>query len=256
VGIILPELKDALVCELGLISFPEAMEYEHKLLELRHQEKIQDTLLIFQHPPTVTMGRFGKTGNVLLPRGEPARRGIEYYDSDRGGDATFNCPGQLIVHPIFSVNLRGARAHINDLEEMCLRVLEGYGISGRRSAEHPGIWIAGKPQNTARDSSFAKAKDKQIGAVGLRFSRGVSMHGLSLNVGPDLSSFGVINLCGVQGARATSIENELGRSVAVSEVIERIKAAFSDVFRVRLVKISKDKLKGICFGPPVSRANK
>jgi lipoate-protein ligase B len=216
----------ALVCRLGLISFPDAMEVEHALIKLRHQETVADTLLIFEHPPTITLGRMGGIQSVLVTPGELEARGIALYNSDRGGDATYNCPGQLVIHPIVNLRLKGARAHIADLEEVVLRVLLGYGIAAERSPEHPGIWVGGR----------------QIGAVGLRFSRGISMHGISLNVNPDLSLFRFINLCGLPGKSAASIENELGYAVPIAEVEDRIEGAYSDVFHSALSPISRERL--------------
>jgi len=230
------EADTALVCRLGLISFPEAMAVEHRLIQLRHEEKISDTLLIFEHPPTITLGKFADMKNVLVSAGELAQKGIALFDSDRGGDATYNCPGQLVIHPIVNLRLKGVRAHIADLEELCLRVLRGYGIAAGRSAQHPGIWV----------------KDRQICAIGLRFSRGISMHGVSLNVNPDLGLFRVINLCGLSGKTATSIENELGHAVSIDEVQEKIQQAYTDVFRARLQAISRDRLLEICKAPPAS----
>ncbi|OGO17001.1 MAG: lipoyl(octanoyl) transferase [Chloroflexi bacterium RBG_16_48_7] len=226
-----------LVCQLGLVTFPEAMEFEHRLIELRFEEKIGDILLIFEHPPTITLGKYGNKGNVLMTPEELEQRGIAFYDSDRGGDATFNCPGQLVVHPIMNLRLMGARAYIADLEEMCLRVLRDYGIAAERLPQHPGIWI----------------NSKQIGAIGLRFSRGISMHGLSLNVNPDLASFKVINLCGLPGRTATSIENELGHVVSIAEVNQRVLNSFSNVFHVDLLSVSKEQLKKDCFEPQTSK---
>jgi lipoate-protein ligase B len=165
--------------------------------------------------------------NVLVPREELERRGIAFYDSDRGGDATFNCPGQLVIHPIMNLRYRGARAYIADLEEMGLGVLCDYGITAERLPQHPGVWVNGK----------------QIGAVGLRISHGVSMHGLSLNVNPDLDTFKVINLCGLPGRSATSIENELGHGVFMPEVKQRVMNWFSKVFRSVFYPFQKSNLK-------------
>jgi lipoyl(octanoyl) transferase len=228
-----------LVCELGLVTFPEAMEFEHRLIKLRAEDKIDDVLLIFEHPPTITLGKFGDRGNILVPLGELAQRGIAFYDSDRGGDATYNCPGQLVIHPIMNLRYRGARAYVAELEEMGLSVLRDYGIAAERLPQHPGIWVNGK----------------QIGAVGLRVSRGISMHGLSLNVNPDLSSFRVINLCGLPGRSATSIESELGHDVPISEVNRRVLNSFSKIFHVDLLSISKEQLRKDCFEPQPSQTS-
>ncbi|RJO61168.1 MAG: lipoyl(octanoyl) transferase [Dehalococcoidia bacterium] len=220
-----------LVCELGLVTFPEAMEFEHRLIKLRANDTIDDVLLIFEHPPTITLGKFGDRGNILVPPAELAQRGIEFYDSDRGGDATFNCPGQLVIHPIMNLRYRGARAYVAELEEVGLGVLRDYGIAAERLPQHPGVWVNGK----------------QIGAVGLHISHGVSMHGLSLNVNPDLDSFKTINLCGIAGRSATSIENELGYEVSMSEAKQRVMSWCSKIFHVDLLSISKEQLRKLCF---------
>jgi len=208
------------------------MRFEHALLELRFEEKIDDVLLIFEHPPTITLGRFGDMKNILLSSGELERRGIACYDSDRGGDATFNCPGQPVVHPIINLRHRGARAYVSGLEEVARRVLLKYGIVAEQAPKHPGIWVNGK----------------QIGAIGLRLRHGVSMHGLSLNVNPDLAAFESINLCGLPGKVATSIQNELGRPVSVEGVIPEILHEFADIFNVELRSISREQLEIECFG--------
>ena len=234
-----PQPRTCLVCQLGLITFPDAMKLEHRLIKLRFEEKIGDVLLIFEHPPTITLGTFGKKENILVPPEVMEQKGIAFYDSDRGGDATFNCPGQLVIHPIMNLRLRGARAYIADLEEMCSRVLMHYGIIVERSPQHPGIWV----------------HSKQIGAIGLHISQGVSMHGLSLNINPDLTSFNLINLCGLPGRSATSIENELGHIVSTAEVNRRVLDSFSDVFHVDLSSVSKEQLTNDCFEPKTPQVN-
>ncbi len=219
------------VCRLGLISFPDAMRYEHALLRLRHEEKVGDTLLIFEHPPTITLGRFGSLKNVLLSEEELSRRGISYYDSDRGGDATFNCPGQPVIHPIMNLRPLGARNYIASMQDMAMRVVQSYDIPAERSSEHPGVWVKGK----------------QIAAIGLHLRHSVSMHGLSLNVNPDLNAFKVINLCGLEGKQATSIEAELGQPVSVEEAMPGIMQSFAETFGVELVSISREQLDRICL---------
>jgi lipoate-protein ligase B len=226
-------VPECLACQLGLVTFPEAMEFEHSLIRLRYEEKIGDILLIFEHPPTVTLGRSGKVANILVPLEELQSRGIEYFESDRAGDATFNCPGQLVIHPIMDLRKRKGilRGYVTDLEETIIRVLGEYKIGAGRWAEHHGIWV----------------NEKQIGAIGLRINRGISMHGLSLNVNPDLTDFSVINLCGLPGKSATSMENELGHAIAKSEVSQKIESSFSSVFNVGLKRITKEQLARVCF---------
>jgi len=226
--------SECLVCHLGLISYTEALELQRKLVELRFREAIGDTLLVLQHLPTVTVGKFGKTDNILASPDELARRGISICPSDRGGDVTFHCPGQLVVYPIMDLRHREGtlRGYITDLEEVAIRVLHDYGITAERWPEHPGIWVNGK----------------QIGAIGLRVSHGISMHGLSLNVNPDLKSFEVINLCGLPGKKATSITAQLGHDVSFDEVVSKALDEFCSIYKTTLNVITREQLEGDLLG--------
>jgi len=216
------------VCKLGLIAYPEEEALQKKLLQKRYAGKTSDTLLLLEHPPTITYGKFAKPENILLPPDMLAARGIAVHPSSRGGDVTFHCPGQLVAHPIMDLRkwpgvLRG---YITDLEEVALRVLKSYGIEAERWEEHPGIWVKGR----------------QIGAIGLHFSHGISMHGFSLNINPDLSSFGVINLCGLPGKEAVSVSSELGRDVTINEAEQRVIESFAEVFRVEMTEAHREQL--------------
>ncbi|OGO17007.1 MAG: lipoyl(octanoyl) transferase [Chloroflexi bacterium RBG_16_48_7] len=216
------------VCRLGLIPYQEATALQRRLVELRFQDRIDDIVLLLEHPPTITLGRFGQAGNILHPSAELEQRGIEVCQSDRGGDVTFHCPGQLVLYPIINLRARGSelRRYLYNLEEVALSALAGYGISAARWSEHPGIWVEGR----------------QIGAIGLRFSRGISMHGLALNVSPDLESFKVINLCGLPGKAATSMTQLLRRDIKLEDVAQAVEEAFSAIFEVELETISAEQV--------------
>lgn len=233
------KLKECAFCELGRITFPDAFALQQKLAQGRFEEKIGDILLLLEHPPTVTLGRFANPKNVLIPPDILREKGIFVYKSNRGGDVTFHCPEQLVVHPIIDLRKRLGllRGYITDLEEMALRVLSDYGIVAERWPEHPGLWVDGK----------------QIGAIGLNLSHGISMHGLSLNVNPELESFEVINLCGLSGKVATSIASELGRNVLTEEVKQQILESFADVFQVELRSVSRGQLEGECLARDAAR---
>jgi lipoate-protein ligase B len=219
--------------------YPDAITLQQRLVKDRFEEKISDTLLILEHPPTITLGRFAKPQNILASPAILAEKGIAVHASNRGGDVTFHCPGQLVVYPIMDLRKRpGAlRSYITDLEEAALRVLMAYGIAAERWPEHPGLWVNGK----------------QIGAIGLHVSHGISMHGLSLNVNPDLKSFEVINLCGMPGKEATSIAGELGHKISSKDVEQRLLDSFSNVFRVELKPVLRDQLEGKCVEPEAAR---
>lgn len=224
-----------LLCRLGRITYPDAVALQQNLVQARFEEKIDDVLLTLEHPPTITLGRFAKPDNILIPPEILDVKGIAVHSSNRGGDVTFHCPGQLVIYPIMDLRKRPGvlRGYIADLEEVALRVLMAYDIDAERWLEHPGLWVNGK----------------QIGAIGLHLSHGVSMHGLSLNVNPDLKSFEVINLCGLPGKVATSIAGELKHAISWEEVEQRVIDSFADVFRVELKPVLRDQLEGACVEP-------
>jgi lipoate-protein ligase B len=233
------KLKECLLCRLGRITYPDAIALQQKLVQDRFEEKTGDVLLLLEHPPTITLGRFAKSENILIPPDKLAEKGIAIHTSNRGGDVTFHCPGQLLMHPIMDLRKRPGvlRGYIAALEEVALHVLSDYCIPAERWTEHPGLWVNGK----------------QIGAIGLHFSHGISMHGLSLNVNPDLSAFEVINLCGLPGTVATSMANEMEKEISVEEVEQHMIDSFSDVFRVELEPISREQLEGECVEPEATR---
>lgn len=232
-------MQSCAVCKIGRITYPEAAALQRKLVQGRLERKTGDILLTLEHPPTITLGKFAKSENILLSRDNLAKQGIEVYSSSRGGDVTFHCPGQLLVHPIMDLRRRPGmlRGFISDLEEVALKGLWAYGIPAERWSEHPGLWVGGK----------------QIAALGLHFSHGVSEHGLSLNVDPDLRSFEVINLCGLPGKTAASVAGELGRNITMDDAEEKIIQSFADVFGVDLEPISKEQLEGACGEPEAAR---
>jgi lipoate-protein ligase B len=213
-----------LISRLGLVPYEQAITLEEGLCKLRYEGDLPDIVLIMEHPPTVTLGRFGKLENVLLSGEEMVRRGITLAHSKRGGDVTFHTYGQLVLHAVIDLRRRESplRGFITDLEEVGLRLLASYGVVAERWSEHPGLWVAGR----------------QVGAIGLHMSRGISSHGLALNVDPDLASFGVINLCGLPGCEATSIARELGHSVDMKQATRRFAATFAAVFRLKLTPVA------------------
>lgn len=229
------EPRICLLCNLGLIGYPEAIELQHRLVRERFEEKIGDVLLMLEHPSTITLGKHARPENILLASHTLKEKGIAVYASDRGGDVTLHCPGQLIIHPVMDLRDHpgGLHGYINDLEETALRVVQSYGIQAERWNEHPGLWVDGR----------------QLAAIGLRFSHGISMHGLALNVNADLASFSAVNLCGLPGKTATSIAGEsANKDVSMLEVRQRMAEAFSYIFQVELVPVSRKQLEGENIG--------
>lgn len=208
------------VYQLGVIGYSQAYHLQRELLRQRVNDKITDTLLLLEHPPTITIGKSGKLENVLASPVQLAAEGVSLFFTDRGGDVTYHGPGQLVAYPIIDLRQRGQDAHqyVRDLEEVIIRTLNDFGIKGRRDRSHAGVWVRGK----------------EVAAIGLGISRWVSMHGFALNVNTELEHFSLINPCGFPHRKATSISELLSQDILMATVTEGLLAHFSQVFDSRL----------------------
>jgi len=202
---------DGRVLRLGVIragrsAYPEAYELQqaHHAAVLAGRASGSDEagrVILTEHDPVITVTRRpGAAGHVLLPEAALAARGVAVCPTDRGGDVTYHGPGQLVCYPIVDLNRLGLRLHeyMRCLEETVIRTLGRFGIAGVRDPSATGVWVAdpgaGVPGTTAK-----------VSAMGLRIRRWVTMHGLSLNVDPDMSHFGLIVPCGLAGRPVTSM---------------------------------------------------
>ncbi len=207
------------VQRLGRIAYGEALALQEELLEQRVAQKIGDTLLLLEHEPAViTLGRGAKPENVLQSREALAAQGIELYETGRGGDVTYHGPGQLVAYPIIdlSPDRRDVRKYVSALEEIMIRVAAVYGLHATRVAGLNGAWVG----------------NDKLGAVGVRISRWVTMHGFALNVSTALDAFALIVPCGIRDKGVTSLEQLLGRSVPMDEVVGHVVQAFCEVLDV------------------------
>jgi lipoate-protein ligase B len=203
---------------LGVVDYEQALRLQNRIAAARRDEKIQDVLLLLQHPPVITMGKSGRAQNVLAPQTLEEKK-IKVIYTDRGGDVTYHGPGQLVVYPILSLRLHGLSVpdYVWCLEEMTIRLLAAYGIPARRVEKLRGVWV----------------ELEKIAALGVHLSRWVSKHGLALNVNTDLNPFTLINPCGT-GRRATSMAEILGRELPMEEIESAMLQSFGEVFAVRL----------------------
>lgn len=208
------------VYQLGQVAYREAYRLQTDLLSRRINGDIGDTLLLLEHPPTITVGKSGRVENILVSPAELAEKGIPLFFVDRGGDVTYHGPGQLVGYPIIDLKNRGKDLHqyVHNLEEAVIRTLDDFGIRGGRDRSHRGVWV----------------KRREIAAIGLRVSKWVTVHGFALNIDADLAPFSLINPCGFSDRGATSMAEVLGREIAMTAVTERLMARFAEVFQVRL----------------------
>ncbi len=194
----------------GRVPYADAWQRQLALHAARVRGEIPDTLVVVEHPPTITLGRHADERDVLSGRDELTRRGIEVVRTDRGGRATYHGPGQVVVYPIVSIDALGigVKSWVCLLEAAILDTLIDYGIEGQRRPATAGIWTpAGK-----------------IASIGLRIARGVSYHGLALNTDLDTSVFADIVTCGVRAERVTTVAAETHRAVALHETAEQLTA--------------------------------
>lgn len=202
------------------VEYREAYERQKRLWSLRLSGEIPDSLLLLEHPPTFTLGKSGKLENLLLTKEELTQRGISLFFTDRGGDITYHGPGQLVVYPIIDLRSWGKDIHryVRSLEEVVIRTLADFSMTAGRDEKHVGVWVG----------------PEKIAAIGVGVRKWVTMHGLALNVNPNLEHFALINPCGILDKGVTSMTKLLGCQVPMEDVVERLARHFAEVFNARL----------------------
>ena len=192
----------------GRVPYAEALTRQLALHARRLAGEAADTLVLVEHPPTITLGRHAPTNDILADPAELARRGIEVVRSDRGGRATYHGPGQVVLYPVVSIDELGlgVKDWVCLLEGALLDALTDFGIRGERHAGTAGIWTS----------------QGKIASIGLRVARGVSYHGVSLNACLDASVFDCIVTCGVGGERVTTMSAMAGATVSFEKAGEHL----------------------------------
>jgi lipoyl(octanoyl) transferase len=200
----------------GRVGYARGLELQERLVAERQAGRVEDQLLLLEHDPVFTLGRNARQENVLFPAELLRQRGFEVFESGRGGDVTYHGPGQVVGYPILDLgpDRRDVHRYVRDLEEVMIRACASYGVEAGRVAGLTGAWVG----------------REKVGAIGVRISRWVTSHGFALNVSTDLSAFELIVPCGIRDKGVTSLERLLGRPVAIAEVMDRLEAAFADVF--------------------------
>jgi len=209
---------------LDRIAYRDAWALQKALVDQRADGAIGDRLLLLEHDAVLTLGRQATEEHVLASPRELRRRGIEVIRVERGGEVTYHGPGQLVAYPILRLADRRilVRPLVEALETAMIRTCAALGVEAVRRDGHPGCWIDGGPGRPHR----------KIGALGLRIERGVSYHGIALNVAPDLRDFDLIDPCGMPGLVSTSIAEELGRTAEPpsTAAVQRAGSIFAAAF--------------------------
>ena len=263
------------ILQLGTIDYATGLRLQEKLVALRKEGRIGDVLLLLEHAPVITLGRNAKSANIVASPELLAQRGVEVFECDRGGDVTFHGPGQLVAYPIFDLRgfpsssenrtTMGVIEFVRNLEEVLIRTCAEFGIPAKRIAGLTGVWT--EPQAVSTDhvetgalarsvesktQQFSEDQQAKIAALGIHISRGVTSHGIALNVNTDLSFFDLIVPCGITSKPVTSIQKELGRELATQDVAHALSRNFGLVFRRQILWLdSLDSLLGNNVGVPV-----
>ena len=205
-----------LFCHLGTVDYAEAHRLQRELQAKRIAGETNDIVLLLEHPPVLTMGRSAKEQHIIAAPDVLAARGISVHEVGRGGDVTYHGPGQLVAYPIIDLkpDRRDVRKYMWSLEETMIRTCADFGLSAERVAGLNGAWIG----------------ERKVGAVGVRISRWVTMHGLALNASSDLSHFELIVPCGIADKAVTSLSAELGRTVGVPDVLGPLARHFARLY--------------------------
>ncbi len=208
------------VLDLGRMRYSEALQIQHRIVALRKRGEGQDTLLFVEHPHVVTMGRNGKEQHVLASPDILERTGIEFYETDRGGDVTYHGPGQIVGYPILDLRewRRDVRAYFRGVEQCLIDALAHFGILAERIAEpgYEGVWVNGA----------------KIAAIGIHISRWITSHGFALNMNTDLSYFQYIVPCGL--TKPVCSLRTLGCQASREEVTRTVAASFAKIFDYEL----------------------
>lgn len=261
--------------QLGTIDYATGLRLQEKLVRLRKDGRIGDVLLLLEHTPVITLGRNAKAANVTASRELLAQREVEVFECDRGGDVTFHGPGQLVAYPIFDLrgfpsslpnrSTMGIIEFVRNLEEVLIRTCAEFGIPTKRIAGLTGVWT--EPQGVSTDDvgtgaharpaesqtqQFSHDHEAKIAALGVHISRGVTSHGIALNVNTDLSYFDLIIPCGITKP-VTSMQKELAREIPMQDVAHCLSRNFGTVYQSQILWLdSLDALLGSPLGIPMS----
>jgi lipoate-protein ligase B len=192
-------MSEIKILKLGLVPYPEALELMRGLVALKQKGPGPQVLLLLEHPPVLTMGRRAADGDILAPPELLEREGIEVHQVERGGLMTYHGPGQLVAYPLLDLNELGLGIGelVRILEQTLLATLADLGVQGNLHEGHPGAWYG----------------RQKLASIGVAVKRGITMHGLALNLDPNLEHFKLINPCGLTGSPMTSVRLVSGRAV-------------------------------------------
>ncbi len=208
------------IIDLGHTEYKACWELQQQLFEQRAKKLIPDTLLLTEHDNVYTIGKSGNDNHLLATNAELAEKGIAIHHNDRGGDITYHGPGQLVGYPILDLSnyYHDLHRYLRDIEEVIIRTLATFGVTGSRVPEYTGVWVG----------------NDKICAIGVKTSRWITMHGFAFNINTDLAYYNRIIPCGIFERGVTSLQQVLGQTVDLKEVSTRLVKCFGQVFGVEI----------------------
>lgn len=204
------------ILDLGNRDYKEVWDLQKTIHQKRVEGVIENTFILVEHNPVITMGKSGREDNLLIPYRILEEKDIKFYRIERGGDVTYHGPGQLVGYPIFNIRngLVGVRPFIEKIEEVIIATLKDFGIKGEKKSKMIGVW----------------ADRGKICSIGIAVKRWVSFHGFALNINTDMKYFDLIVPCGLSDVQMTSMQKILKKSIPLNDVKESIIKNFGKGF--------------------------
>jgi lipoyl(octanoyl) transferase len=225
--------REAWLLTPGRVPYLSAYRAMHELAARRAAGDVPDLLILLEHPPVFTAGRRTDPAHLLMAGQDIERLGAELHEVDRGGSVTFHGPGQLVGYPIVDLGpAPDVVRYLRDVEEAIIRAAADLGVELGRNRD-TGVW----------------AGDRKVCAIGVRVSRGVTLHGFALNCDTDLSWYGAIVPCGLEDRGVTSLTDLAGREITEEQALPVVAERFAEVFDRRLARAPQDILDLILTEP-------
>ena len=224
--------KTWLSVDFDRIDYRDAWQLQSHLIIARKERILPNDIVLFlEHPAVFTLGRRGGRECMLVSDEFLEKSGVQVIQVERGGNITFHGPGQLVVYPIVDLQTAGIKVvdFVSGLEEVMLRTAENWGIAAERNAANRGIWVG----------------PHKMGSIGIAVRRGISFHGLALNVHTDLTPFSWIQPCGLQNVAMTTMQQETAQKLSLQQVRAVLKKQFETVFGIKFVKRERVELNSI-----------
>ena len=221
-------MKELCRLDLGLVPYREAWDLQKSLVDQKKTDPLSpEFLILLEHPPVLTLGRWGRTENVLIDPDRLRRLGIDLVRCERGGQVTYHGPGQLVGYPILNLKALhlGIKEYVFLLEEVLIGLLKGYDLPAGRRTGYPGVWV----------------DQEKIASLGLSVQEGIAFHGFALNYSVDLEPFHWIVPCGLSGVRMTSMDRLKGETIEPKALRRRLAGHFEDIFQLKRISGQPEK---------------